>query len=97
MDEARIGAVSIDCPSEVLMEMGSYTQPRIRRKLSPPSRPTDKKGTAQAFNLARKLLAKEKTAYKFLIVISDGERTTCTRNKPSDDEIDIAEKVGWID
>ncbi|PIO52477.1 hypothetical protein TELCIR_26217 [Teladorsagia circumcincta] len=57
MEEARIGAVSIDCPSETLLRMGTYTSFQIRRKLSPPRQPTRRKGTAQAFYLAKKLLA----------------------------------------
>ncbi|KAK6030366.1 hypothetical protein OSTOST_03506 [Ostertagia ostertagi] len=86
----------MSCPAETLLTMGVYTGRQLRffrRKLSPPENPSSEKGAAQAFQLAKELLAKEKMGHKLVIVLSDGGETTCSKNKPRYDDIDTAEQL----
>ncbi|PIO63495.1 hypothetical protein TELCIR_14904 [Teladorsagia circumcincta] len=56
--------------------------------------PTDlpkEKGTAQALELGKKILESETRKHKVVLMISDGRKTTCPKDKPKDDEIKIAE------
>ncbi|PIO60141.1 hypothetical protein TELCIR_18369, partial [Teladorsagia circumcincta] len=89
--KARIGIIEISCPSKTLLGMGTYSGQEIRTKATLPTDLPKEKGTAQALELGKKILESETRKHKVVLMISDGRKTTCPKDKPKDDEIKIAE------
>ncbi|KAK6051990.1 hypothetical protein COOONC_10505 [Cooperia oncophora] len=57
LKKARIGVVGLGCPSATLLPMGIHSESEIRSKVTAPTNPATEHGLAQAFDIARTLLA----------------------------------------
>ncbi|KAK5972733.1 hypothetical protein GCK32_014880 [Trichostrongylus colubriformis] len=88
---AKIGVVTISCPSEIIFTLGHYTGNEIRSKiLEPHPRSTTRKGTALAFNIAAQHLYYTGTSDRRVIVLSGGESPDCVQQRSGPSEFDIA-------
>ncbi|KAK6037315.1 hypothetical protein COOONC_25180, partial [Cooperia oncophora] len=90
LKETRIAVIAISCPSKILLPMGIYSESEIRSKVTAPTNPATEKGTDKALDLAKSILESEIPRRTLLIVMSDGQPSTCTVEKPSQSELDIA-------
>ncbi|KAK6047923.1 hypothetical protein COOONC_14572, partial [Cooperia oncophora] len=62
-------------------------------QVTAPTNPATEKGTDRALELAKSILASETSKQKLLIVMSDGQPSTCTVEKPSKSELELAKDI----
>ncbi|KAK6030220.1 hypothetical protein OSTOST_03652 [Ostertagia ostertagi] len=94
LKKARVAAVAMSCPSEIILHMDTYTSDQLRNQLLAYHPAGGEIATAQAYGLARDLLNAETTKDKSVVVFSNGQTSTC--NQPlfgNKDEYDIAKKL----
>ncbi|KAK6031791.1 hypothetical protein OSTOST_02046 [Ostertagia ostertagi] len=78
LNQPRVAAVAMSCPSEILLQMNIYTPSQLRKDLLAYHPAGGEIATAQAYGLARDLLNRETTKDKSVVVFSNGQTSTCS-------------------
>ncbi|KAK6059888.1 von Willebrand factor type A domain protein, partial [Cooperia oncophora] len=96
LKNAREAVVVIACPAEIVVPMGTHSSLKLRNTLIEYVSAGTDLATYQAYELAKNLLLKEESKHKSVIIISNGQSTTCRKpGVEAGDEKKIAEK--WHD
>ncbi|KAK6013238.1 hypothetical protein OSTOST_21503, partial [Ostertagia ostertagi] len=94
LKQPRVAAVAMSCPSEILLQMDTYTPSQLRKDLLAYHPAGGEVATAQAYGLARDLLNAETAKDKSVVVFSNGQTSTCNISSAgNEDERAVANKV----
>ncbi|PIO76995.1 von Willebrand factor type A domain protein [Teladorsagia circumcincta] len=95
IQDAKLGVVSIGCPSKKSIPLREYTRRDFSRELGKLAYPGGKNDMYGALSIARDILEIDRSKWKAVLIFSNGQQGTrsCTKGDSREDEFTIIEKL----
>ncbi|KAK6031792.1 hypothetical protein OSTOST_02047, partial [Ostertagia ostertagi] len=86
LKQARVAVIALGCPSQIVVPIGTYTPDQLRKELLAFNQTSATIATYQGYSLARMILKAETTHDKRVVIISNGQTSTCHAPRPGEED-----------